>query len=256
MFEQNINETIDELTKKFNEIKNAGYVESTASGRGNIGLTLENLLGKENDNFQIADYEGIELKVKHGFSNTYICLFSIVPTGSGFFETKRIRSKFGYPDNDYPNVKILYRSALAKYKNKLDSGYKVSQEVNRSDKRIYLCFYNSDDRIIDKETYWSFEDIEKMIERKLKYLAFIKAWPKRAGGKIYYKYVSMNIYKIKGFDTFLNLINQGKIRVNIQLGVYKSGPKIGQEHDHGISFGIKECDLFRLYDKYEVKNNL
>lgn len=62
----------------------------------------------------------------------------------------------------------------------------------------------------------------------------------------------MKIYKLKSFDTFLDLINQGKIRIDIQLGVFRSGSKIGQEHDHGISFGIRECDLLKLYDRYDI----
>lgn len=83
-------------------------------------------------------------------------------------------------------------------------------------------------------------------------LALVKAWPKRVDGNFYYRYYEINFYKLKGFETFLNLLNNKKIVLNIQLGVFKSGPKIGQEHNHGITFGIKECDLLELYDEYNI----
>lgn len=130
MLDYKIDKTLKELKEKFNKIKKLGYVESTATGRGNIGLTLERLFGKENDNFQVSDYNGIELKTKHGFSKTYITLFSLVPSGKEFFETKRIREKYGYNDTKFPNIKVLSRSAWANYKNKLKNGYKISQMKN------------------------------------------------------------------------------------------------------------------------------
>lgn len=38
--------------------------------------------------------------------------------------------KMGYENTDFPNVKVLSKSAWAEYKNKLKSGYKISQEVD------------------------------------------------------------------------------------------------------------------------------
>ena len=38
-----------------------------------------------------GEFDGIEIKVKHGFSKTVIPLFSLVPQGKSFFENKRIR---------------------------------------------------------------------------------------------------------------------------------------------------------------------
>lgn len=254
MTEEKIDATIKELKEKFEKIKKMGYIESTSKGRGNIGLTFEKLLGKENDNFQVSDYNGVEIKAKHGFSKTYITLFSLVPSGSGFFETKRLRDKFGYKDIDFPNVKVLNKSAWAKYKNELKSGYKISQEVDYENKKIYLCVYDKNDNLIDKDTFWYFSDVKETLFRKMNVLALIKAWPKRSNKKIYYRYYDIEFYKLKDFNTFLNLINRGQIRIDIQLGVFKSGSKIGQEHDHGITFGIKECDLLKLYDKYDIKD--
>ena len=62
----NIKDSIEELQNKFNEIKKMGYVKGISqNNKGNAGLTFEKLIGKYNDNFQTADYKGIEIKVKN-----------------------------------------------------------------------------------------------------------------------------------------------------------------------------------------------
>ena len=125
--------------------------------------------------------------------------------------------------------------------------------ANYNEKRIYLCVYNKNNNLIDKDTFWYFSDVKQTLYRKMKFLALIKAWPREINKKIYYKYYDIKFYKIKDFEIFLKLINTGYIRLDIQLGVFKSGPKLGQEHDHGMNFGIKECNLLKLYDKYDIK---
>ena len=66
MYDIDINESFNDLKKKFDKIKKMGYIKGkNQRNKGNSGLTFENLIGKENDEFQIADYNGIEIKVKN-----------------------------------------------------------------------------------------------------------------------------------------------------------------------------------------------
>lgn len=250
--EEMIKEVAKEIKEKFNKIEKQGYIKSTSIGRGNIGLTLETLLGKENDNFQTADYEGIEIKAKHGYSKTYITLFSLVPSGESFFETKRIRENFGWYDEEYPDIKVFTKSSWARYKNKLPNKLKLSHIVDYDKKRIYLCFYDQKNKLIDKKTYWDFDDLKKTLYRKMKYLAFCKAWPKRANGTTYFRYYDLKFYKLKSFEEFIKLLDYRYIRIDIQQGIFRSGKHIGKPHDRGITFGIKECDLLLLYDEFKI----
>ena len=48
-------------------------------------------------NFEIPDFDGIEIKTRHSYSKAYITLFNAVPTGSNFHETKRLRDEYWYP---------------------------------------------------------------------------------------------------------------------------------------------------------------
>ena len=112
--------------------------------------------------------------------------------------------------------------------------------------------YNKTNKLIDNNIYWDFDDITSAIERKLKILALIKSNRKTKNNIEYFHYQSINFYKLKSISTFLKLLEEGVIRIYICLGIYKSGPKKGQEHDHGINFGIKECNLLKLYDEFNV----
>ena len=62
----------------------------------------------------------------------------------------------------------------------------------------------------------------------------------------------MKIYKLKDFETFINLIESGIIRISIKLSIFKEGPKKGKIHDHGTSFGIQEKDIDKLFDLVEI----
>ena len=80
------------------EIKNKvitnQWIESKCKGNSGVGITLESLLQKERENFEIPDYKGIELKAKCSRKETYITLFSAVPD-SYLFEIKRILKEYG-----------------------------------------------------------------------------------------------------------------------------------------------------------------
>ena len=64
--------------------------------------------------------------------------------------------------------------------------------------------------VISNNIYWNFNEIKKRLYTKLNYLAIVKAYPYRKD-KIYYKYTSIEIYKLKGFDELINLIENDKV---------------------------------------------
>lgn len=45
----------------------------------------------------------------------------------------------------------------------------------------------------------------------------------------------------------IDLLEQGKIYVDLRIGQYHSGDKKGQTHDHGTGFRIKEIDQPLLF---------
>lgn len=134
---------IKEFEEKFMEIKKMGYIKGLKpSTKGNAGLTYELLLGKDNDGFQIADYNGIEIKVKNNFRfrYRYITLFSLVPSNCFGLEIKKLRNCYGYNDNTFKDKKILMKSVLANKKTYLENGYGFQLKIKYDvEKNISLC---------------------------------------------------------------------------------------------------------------------
>lgn len=257
MYEETIDETIKELKEKFKRINKQGFIKGQVyKSKGNSGLTFEKLIGKENDEFQLADYKGIEIKVKNNnrYSYRHLTLFNLVPSNCFGIMLKKLRDVYGTPDKDFNNVNTLMKSVFANIKTTTENGYSFKLQIKYSEKRIYLNIYNKNNILIDKSIYWDFEDIISAINRKLNYLALVKYDSKLINNSKYFKYDSIKFYKFKGVDTFFELVEKGFIRIYICLGVYKSGFKAGLEHDHGIRFDIKECDLLKLYDEYDIKD--
>ena len=56
------NNTFEEI---FKQIKEKGWIQSKRKGPTGIGYTFEELLGKQEDNMPIADFQGIEIKTVH-----------------------------------------------------------------------------------------------------------------------------------------------------------------------------------------------
>ena len=140
MYDIDINESFNDLKKKFDKIKKMGYIKGkNQRNKGNSGLTFENLIGKENDEFQIADYNGIEIKVKNNFLSDYryLTLFSLVPSNCFGLELKRLRREYGKQDVNFSDVNVLMKSVFANFKVYDENNNSFQLEVNRKDERKY-----------------------------------------------------------------------------------------------------------------------
>ena len=244
-----IDKEIIELKKKFWQIRDMGYVKATRGGSTGIGKTFEDLIGKKEDTESLPDYKGIEIKTKRGYSKGYITLFCYNFLDNTPNPALRIKDRYGYPDHQLKNCKILQTSIYANKYTLVACKWWFKLKVAKDEQKIYLLIYDRNYNLREKDCYWNFCDLQERLETKLTYLAFAKAWPTTRDNEVYYKYYKMDIYKLKSFEDFINLIVAGKIRVTIKLGVYKSGPKMGNLDNHGISFDILADDLNELFLK-------
>lgn len=242
-------EEILKLQKEFERVKSIGYVKSVNNSYSGIGLTFEKLIGVSNNNFEIPDFNGIEIKTKRKYSKSFITLFNSIPDGSNLFEIKRLQENYGYPDKILKQCKVLNGDVVANKKLNIGLKYKFELKVDRQSQKVFLNVYNNNE-LIDNNSYWSFQILEEKLNRKLKILALISAWPTTKNNDIYYKYTNMEIYTLKSFSNFIDLIENGTIKVVFKIGVFRSGNRIGQIHDHGSGFAIREEDLLKLYELY------
>ena len=237
---------IKKLKKEFHTIKKMGWVKSVNEGKGSIGLTFENLLGKEKENFELPDYLGIELKTHQKYSKSYTTLFNATPDGRYLFEIKRLQQMYGYPDRVLKYCKVLHGEVSASFQKKIGLWYSYQLEVDYNERKVYLCIYRNK-QLVDRETFWTFDLLKEKLERKLPVLAFIDALEKTVNGEVYFRYLTLRIYCLRDFRYFLKALETGDIIVTFTIGVFRTGIKKGQVHDHGTAFRIRKKDLKKLF---------
>lgn len=242
-----MDKNIIELYKQFLKIKNKGYIKTKRKGSTGIGYTFENLLNKNEDNFSIPDYNGIEIKTIRRNSRQQLHLFTATPDGDFLFPINRIIKKVGYPDKTNPKNKIFMMSFYGNNYKKI--GYYKLAKIFVNDEKIYFNGYDIKFGDLNLDISWTNELIRKKLEIKLKYLAIIKAENKFINDEEYFYYYNIKFYKLKSFDAFIDLIKKGFISVNFNIGVYKEGKRKGKTHDRGTNFMIKVEDIGLLFDE-------
>jgi len=239
---------IERLKSEFERIKAKGYIRGICNNYSAIGRTFENELNLPENSFSVPDYYGIEIKTRRAYSKSCITLFNATPDGEGLFEIKRLKNTYGYPSRKNRKYKVIYIEA---YGNKLNFGgikYKYKLDVSRSERKVFLSVYDRYDRFIERKVYWSFDYLEERLNNKLKYLAVINTWTNTKDGWNYFKYYKMDIYKYTNFESFINLIENGTIKLHIKVDIYTNPKHYGKSYDHGCGFVIEECNLSKLFD--------
>lgn len=232
----------------FYNIKKKGWVKTLKNGPTGIGYTFEKLLGKKEDNLFLPDYKNIEIKTFRIFSKKKLHLLTLTPDGDYLFPIERIVNSLGYPDKELPEYKVFNMSFNTQKYTKINKNTFGKIKVDYKNQKIRF--------IIERGLYtrqlnvsWSFELLKERINLKLKKIAIIEAYSKFINKEEYFLYSKLKYYEIKDYESFIKAIEQGKISINFQIGIYKSGNKKGQRHDRGTSFTINIEDIENIYTK-------
>ena len=242
--------TINNLQCSLKEIISQGWIKGCDLGHGSAGLTLEKLLKIPNNNFEIPDYNGIELKTKSGSFSEYITLFNISPD-SILFSAQYLKDHYGYPDKDFAKFKVFNLSFDCK-NIKYTRDWKFIIKTDYESKIVQLMISDKYGNFTDNSISWTFESIEEKLLRKLKYLAMVSASNKVINKEKFFKYNNFKIYKLTTFEKFLELLEQGKIRITFKIGIFKSGKRFGQTHFHGVGFELNYNAITELFEKIRV----
>lgn len=245
-----MNSDILALKEKLDKIKNLGWIECKNKNKSVTGKTLENLLEINPDNFEIPDYNTIEIKSKVSKRENYIDLFCATPD-SYVLETKRLYDKYGYLDSN--NYKILNFVLYGEFLKPINNEYSAKLRIDYKNKKVIMEVYNKDNELIDNLSSWSFELLEEKLCRKLNYVCLVEGDKKFSHNVLYVRYDKYKFYKLKKFSNFIRLLKRGQIRISFTLGVYKSGSKSGKMHDHGTQFSIRKENIKLLFDEIELE---
>lgn len=243
---------IVDLYRKYLDIKSKGWIKTKRKGAGGIGYTFETLLNKEEENFPLPDFKGIEIKTMRKNSKSMLHLLNITPDGDYLFPIKRVLEKLGYPSKTNPKYKVFQMDVTTQEYTRVGANKKIKLHVNYEEEKLELIAETTSGKNLDINISWSFELLKEHVEFKLKYLAIVKAYNKIINGIEYFKYCEIKFYELKDFNKFLWLIELGIIKVTFNIDVFKNGRRIGQVHDHGTNFSINEAYLCNLYNNIEV----
>ena len=244
------------LLTKFITLRNQGYIKSTAKGTSGVGITFENYLGKKADSSSTPDYYDIEIKTKRAYSKSFITLFGISPHGKTTNEAQRILNDYGYHKKNHKYTKCLYSEVTSTTLSTAGIKHYLKLRLDYNQKCIFLQIYNQQKQLIDENSYWLFSDIESRLTNKLSYMAYILAWPKFINGEEYFKYYDIKFYILKDFYNFLDLLENGHIKIIIALNSTIENKNLNQLQAHKISFALDPTYLPNLFYAYHIKKDI
>lgn len=249
-----MNKETQELIKQFKKIVAKRWIPSVNKGLGSVGLTFEKELNKNPDSLFFPDYYGVEIKCTTRFSKFPISLFSIAFDGPTFPEINRILEKYGYFDPVYKNKKILFSKLSCTEKHYVNNRYKFQLEIDDDEEKLYLSVYDLFDCLLERKSFVYLESIFNHLTLKLNNLAIVYASKKVIHDKEHFRYYKICLYKLRGYDTFLNLLKNGKIEVYLEGRIARSGKDIGKYKNKNLIFKIKKELIQELFTEFYIKN--
>jgi hypothetical protein len=238
--------TLDDFICEYTKIKTMGWVKTHRSGPTGIGKTLEDLLGIVENNIDGPDFGDYELKSCRLNSNSMLTIFTKTPQPQGAANT--LRMTFGYSSNAYDNDEKVLHSTLSadRFVSIASTGH--SLKVTCDPTKVSIIAEDG-----KSYAYWTREQLKKTFEKKYKN-KFVYAKAQSRGSGASEEFMFIEAYEVSGFnyEAFVDLLEKGKIYIDLRIGQYHGGAKNGQTHDHGTGFRIKENDqplLFKVNKK-------
>ncbi|MDO8499873.1 MAG: MvaI/BcnI family restriction endonuclease [bacterium] len=222
--------TLPQIKCKLKIISKKGWIKGLKFHDTGIGKTLEEELGIKENNIALPDFGTMELKSQRAGTSSMLTLFTKCPQG---VTNAEIRKKFGYPDKNFPKIKILHQTINGGRKNA--QGFRC--KVDAAKKNLLVT---KGSKIVG---YYSLAFVKaKAVEKIGNGLILVLADSKKINGQEYFKYKTA--YLLKNIDPAKFLLHS---QYDMRLGVYQSGPNKGRPHDHGSAFRIKQKAISALF---------
>ncbi len=222
--------TLTQIKSALKELSQKGWIKSNRAHNTGIGKTLEDRLGIKENNIALPDFGVMELKSQRMNTSSMITLFTKSPEG---VTNAEIRERFGYPDREFPHIKILHQTIENGRKNAMGFRCVVDE---KHDKLLIL----KNKRVVGHYRLAFLK--KKAVEKIGNGLILVRAQTKKIRGIEYFHYI--DAYLLKEIDPKKFLTHS---KYDIRLGAYHTGNKAGQVHDHGSAFRLAEKSLPLLF---------
>ena len=244
---------LDGFRRDFLSIKSKGFVESHRTHNTGIGQTFEDLLGIVENNNSLADYKGLlEIKSSRELSESMITLFTKSPTFPKNINST-LREKYGQSDSKADGMKTLHTTLSSSKFNTFVNKFGFKLSIYEEKNRMLLLIMNlATGKLEDIEVYYDFSILKEIVEKKCKYIAYIKAETKNQDGKEFFSFKNAVLLSGLTFEKFIQCVKEGIILYDIRIGVYRSGKDKGKTHDHGSGFRVLKNNLDRVFSIEEI----
>ena len=252
--------TKEELIAELKKISAMGWVDSSRSGNnGNVGNTLEDLLGIPENNLPIPNASEWELKTQRINTTALTTLFHIEPSPRAVkFIPHVLLQLYGWKHQEagtkYPANEKSFRQTIHG-QNASDRGFIV--KIDRQEKKVLVSFDSSKVSDTHKlwleqvsknvglgelspQPYWGFDDLANKAGTKLINCFFVQAKSKNENNIEYFHYTNIAMLRKFSFDKFLEQIEKGNILVDFDA---RTG------HNHGTKFRMRQNCLPYLYEE-------
>lgn len=230
-------QTLDDFVIEFRKIKESGWIKTHRVGNTGIGKTLEDLLGIPENNQQEPDFGDYELKSSRSNSSSMLTIITKSP--EPYKSNTYLRLKYGYPSNAYTNdEKVLHSTLNAISFTRIgQTGYEL--KIGYDNEKIFI-----QSRTEIENVFWSKEILKNVFENKIKNkLILVKANSRGKGINEEFHFVEAYLAYGFSYENLIDLLQQGKIYVDLRIGQYPNG----KTHDHGTGFRIREIDQYLLF---------
>jgi len=259
--------TVLDLVVRMREIMNQWHPSTRPGNDGDAGNTLEDLLGVEENNFQLPDFGEVELKTKKTEGGSLLTLFHRDPYPRP--SVPKLILAMGWRHSEaggkYPNDEMSFRSTTYGHRYS-DRGFSIIVDHAR----IYFVYEPlrvaraTEDRTGVYPTYgdWA-DDIEartnpsyrecmpvhydlNMIQRgfvnKLSHTLLAFRRTRQRGGRREYYYHEAYLMRDLQFESIGALVREGSIAIDFDART---------RHNHGTKFRIAKSRLGLLFNEFE-----
>jgi hypothetical protein len=219
--------TIVEFTKKFKEIKEKGFIQTTRRGPTGIGHTLETHLGIIENNDAHPDIEGAELKAHRTKGNNMITLFTF---NNKVWKMPPLDAVKKYGSLDKDGRQGLY--------------YTMSLKPNSAGLFLDVQDTEISIRHISGEIIatWQLQTLADRFIQKLPALLFVSAFTEERDGLEYFHFYRAQLMKGTSPELLANQFREENILVDLRLH-----DKGTMARNHGTGFRTFEDKLPLLF---------
>ncbi|TRZ80760.1 glycosyl hydrolase [bacterium] len=228
--------TLQKLREQLKKIKTMGFVKTHRAHDTGIGKTLEDLLGIKENNLRLPDVGDVELKAKRIDSGSMLTVATKSPEPKGI--NKILFEKYKYLDKE--GKYNLHSTVYGSRKN--PQSFKIVFEGEK------LVLKNKS----KIAAYWPiaiFDDVLKAKSDKI-LVVFAETKGERKTKNEKFHFTKAYLLSNLNINKFKSAVESGKLKIDIRIGIYRSGKNKGKYHDHGTGFRINKRDFLHLFDNF------